>query len=143
MFGIGTTELLVILVVALVVLGPKKLPQAAKSLGKAFGEFKRVSTDVKRTIDVEVDRLEKEDRDKKARDELRGEDAKTGKAPEKNKESESEPEAGEPEKEPERETADAGAESSDTGTEEGQDMDTAGAEMHDDDQTQPQDTPKA
>lgn len=76
MFGIGTTELMVILVVALLVLGPKKLPQVARSLGKAFGEFRRVSTDVKRTIDTEVDRLEKEERDKKARDELRGEDAK-------------------------------------------------------------------
>jgi sec-independent protein translocase protein TatB len=75
MFGIGTTELLVIFVVALVVLGPKKLPQAARSLGKAFGEFKRVSNDVKRTIDVEVDRLEKEDADDKARKELRAEDS--------------------------------------------------------------------
>jgi sec-independent protein translocase protein TatB len=77
--GIGTTELVVILVVALVVLGPKKLPQVARSLGKAFGEFKRVSTDVKRTIDTEVDRLEKEDRDEKARGELRSEDAGAGK----------------------------------------------------------------
>jgi sec-independent protein translocase protein TatB len=75
MFGIGTTELMIILVVALVVLGPKKLPQVARSLGKAFGEFKRVSTDVKRTIDVEVDRLEREDKDKKAKQELRAEDA--------------------------------------------------------------------
>lgn len=75
MFGIGTTELLVIFVVALVVLGPKKLPQVARSLGKALGEFKRVSHDVKRTIDVEVDRLEQEDADDKARKELRAEDA--------------------------------------------------------------------
>lgn len=75
MFGIGTTELMIILVVALVVLGPKKLPQVARSLGKAFGEFKRVSTDVKRTIDVEVDRLEREEKDNKAKQELRAEDA--------------------------------------------------------------------
>jgi len=79
MFGIGTTELMVILVVALVVLGPKKLPQVARSLGKAFGEFKRVSTDVKRTIDVEVDRLERDEKDKKSKEELRAEDAKAAK----------------------------------------------------------------
>ena len=39
MFGIGSTELLVILVVALLVLGPKNLPQIARTIGKAMGEF--------------------------------------------------------------------------------------------------------
>ncbi|MFW5733568.1 MAG: Sec-independent protein translocase protein TatB, partial [Oceanidesulfovibrio sp.] len=63
MFGIGTTELLVILVVALIVVGPKKLPQIAKTLGKAMGEFKRVSTDLHRTINVEIDREEQKSRD--------------------------------------------------------------------------------
>jgi sec-independent protein translocase protein TatB len=51
MFGIGSTELIVILIVALIVIGPAKLPEMAKALGKALGEFRRVSTDVKRTID--------------------------------------------------------------------------------------------
>ena len=55
MFGIGSTELLVILVVALVVIGPSKLPEMAKTLGKAMGEFRRMSTDVKRTIEMEAD----------------------------------------------------------------------------------------
>ena len=41
MFGIGPTELLVILVIALLVLGPQRLPDLARSLGKAIGEFKR------------------------------------------------------------------------------------------------------
>lgn len=65
MFGIGTTEILVILVVALLVLGPKKLPEIARSLGKTLAEFRRVSTDVKRTIEMEVDR-EEETRAKKS-----------------------------------------------------------------------------
>jgi sec-independent protein translocase protein TatB len=46
MFGIGMTELLVILVVALVVLGPSRLPEVARSLGRALGELKRQSADV-------------------------------------------------------------------------------------------------
>jgi len=74
MFGIGTTELLVILLVALVVLGPKKLPQIARSLGKALGEFKRVSTDVKQKIDLEVENLEREEKTQKAKSELLPED---------------------------------------------------------------------
>lgn len=58
MFGIGTTELVVILIVALLVLGPKKLPEIARSLGKTLGEFRRVTTDVKRTIEMEADQEE-------------------------------------------------------------------------------------
>ncbi len=55
MFGIGSTELIVILVVALIVIGPAKLPELAKTLGKAMGEFKRVSNDVRHTIETEMD----------------------------------------------------------------------------------------
>lgn len=54
MFGIGSTELLVILVVALIVLGPKSLASVSRSLGKAMGEFRRVSTDFRRAVNVEV-----------------------------------------------------------------------------------------
>lgn len=75
MFGIGSTELVVILVVAVIVIGPRKLPQMAKGLGKAFGEFKRASNDLKRTIDVEVDRIEREEKTQKAKAELLPEDA--------------------------------------------------------------------
>ncbi len=44
MFGIGMTELLVILVLALLVLGPKRLPEMARSLGRGLAEFRRAST---------------------------------------------------------------------------------------------------
>ena len=46
MFGIGTGELIVILIVALVIIGPQKLPEIAKSLGKAMGEVKRATRDI-------------------------------------------------------------------------------------------------
>lgn len=54
MFGIGSTELLVILVVALIVLGPRSLAGVSRTLGKAMGEFRRVSTDFQRALNVEV-----------------------------------------------------------------------------------------
>ncbi len=52
MFGMGMSEILVILVIALIVIGPKKLPEIAKSLGKAMGEFKRATNDFKESITV-------------------------------------------------------------------------------------------
>lgn len=54
MFGIGSTELLVILVVALLVLGPKNLPKIAHTIGRAMGEFRRVSTEFQRTLNTEI-----------------------------------------------------------------------------------------
>ena len=54
MFGIGMPELLLILAVALVVIGPKKLPDLAKSLGRAMGEFKRATNDLKQSIEQET-----------------------------------------------------------------------------------------
>jgi len=48
MFGIGMTELMVILVIGLIVIGPKKLPELARSLGKGLAEFRRASTEVRR-----------------------------------------------------------------------------------------------
>jgi len=48
MFGIGMTELMVILVIGLLVIGPKKLPELARSLGKGLAEFRRASTEMRR-----------------------------------------------------------------------------------------------
>ena len=64
MFGIGGTELLVIFVVALIVLGPKSVPQIARTLGKAMGEFRRVSTEFQRTLNTEIELEEREKRAK-------------------------------------------------------------------------------
>ena len=55
MFGIGMTELLVILVVALIVFGPTKLPELARSLGKAMNEFRRASSDLRATFNDAVE----------------------------------------------------------------------------------------
>lgn len=66
MFGIGSTELLVILLVALVVLGPKSLAGVSRTLGKAMGEFRRVSTDFQRTLNAEVAREEEEEKQRKS-----------------------------------------------------------------------------
>ena len=54
MFGLGMPEILIILAIALIVIGPKKLPDLAKTLGRAMGEFKRSAQDFKRSIDVET-----------------------------------------------------------------------------------------
>ncbi len=54
MFGLGMMEILMILAIALIVVGPQKLPELAKTLGKAMGEFKRSAADLKRSMDVET-----------------------------------------------------------------------------------------
>ena len=54
MFGIGMPELLVILVVALLVLGPKKLPDVARSLGRGMAEFRRASSEIRNTLNEPV-----------------------------------------------------------------------------------------
>ena len=61
MFGIGMPEMILILAVALIVIGPKKLPDLAKSLGRALGEFKKATKDFKESIDVDDDFKELKD----------------------------------------------------------------------------------
>jgi len=55
MFGIGMPEMILILAVALIVIGPKKLPDLAKSLGKAMGEFKKATSDLKESMQIDTE----------------------------------------------------------------------------------------
>lgn len=70
MFGIGGPELLIICVVALIVIGPQKLPELLRSLGKGVAEFKRVGNEVKSTLDDEVSKAEAAARKKEVDAEL-------------------------------------------------------------------------
>ena len=55
MFGsIGMPELIIILVIALIIFGPRKLPELGKSLGRSINEFKRASTDLQNTLEQEI-----------------------------------------------------------------------------------------
>ena len=55
MFGsIGMPELIIILVIALIIFGPRKLPELGKSLGRSLNEFKRASTDLQNTLEQEI-----------------------------------------------------------------------------------------
>ena len=57
---LGVPELIVIFVVALIVFGPRKLPELGKSLGKGLAEFRRASNELKATLEEEVRALETE-----------------------------------------------------------------------------------
>lgn len=55
MFGsIGMPELIIILVIALIIFGPRKLPELGKSLGRSLNEFKRASQDLQNTLEQEI-----------------------------------------------------------------------------------------
>jgi sec-independent protein translocase protein TatA len=70
MFGsIGMPELIIILVIALIIFGPRKLPELGRSLGRSIGEFKRASNELRSTLEEEI-RIE-EQRDQ--RDAIRAE----------------------------------------------------------------------
>ena len=61
MFGIGTTELLVILVVGVLVLGPENLPKIVRTVTKVMSNVRKISTDFQRTINLEANKQEWEE----------------------------------------------------------------------------------
>jgi Tat protein translocase TatB subunit len=80
-FDLGLQELVVIFVVALLVFGPKKLPELARAMGKGFAQLKRAMSDLKSEVDTEMDAVEKDvksnipsfkDEDLTSRDEAEG-----------------------------------------------------------------------
>jgi Tat protein translocase TatB subunit len=55
MFGIGMPELLLLLAIALIVVGPKKLPELAKALGRGIAEFKKATNELKESLETNTD----------------------------------------------------------------------------------------
>lgn len=72
MFGLGIPELIVIFVIALIVFGPKKLPDLGKALGRGIAEFRRASQEVKETIETEVRNAERSVDIEKLRQQVEG-----------------------------------------------------------------------
>jgi sec-independent protein translocase protein TatA len=59
MFGLGIPELLIIFVIALIIFGPKKLPDLGKSIGRAMAEFKKASDEFQDSVKAEMKEVEK------------------------------------------------------------------------------------
>jgi Tat protein translocase TatB subunit len=62
MFGIGMPELIVIMVIALIVIGPKKLPDLARALGRGMAEFRKATQEIKDSLDLDNE-IQKVERD--------------------------------------------------------------------------------
>ncbi len=70
MFGIGFQELILIMIVAIIVLGPKRLPEAARTLGKFFREFKSAVDEVKESVSTDLTTIVQEEQPKKKKEEI-------------------------------------------------------------------------
>jgi len=55
MFGVGTSELVIILIIALLILGPKEIPKVARTIGKGMRELQRAKDELKKNIEFEED----------------------------------------------------------------------------------------
>jgi sec-independent protein translocase protein TatB len=69
MFGIGTGEILVILVIALLVLGPKEIPKVARTIGKTMKDIHRFKDELRQSVDTEFDQYEKKELSKEKNNE--------------------------------------------------------------------------
>ncbi len=58
MFGLGPTELIFIIAIALIIFGPRRLPEMGKAIGKAIREFKKVTQEVEGEIKKEISEIE-------------------------------------------------------------------------------------
>ncbi|MFY9268231.1 MAG: Sec-independent protein translocase protein TatB [Candidatus Manganitrophaceae bacterium] len=65
MFGIGFPELLLILVIALIVLGPDRLPEIARAVGRGLHQIRRATEEVRAEIEKEGERAEKEEQEER------------------------------------------------------------------------------
>ena len=75
MFGLGIPELIVIFIIALVVFGPKKLPDLGRALGKGIAEVKRATQEVQNTIETEVRAAESKIDIEKLKSDVEGKEA--------------------------------------------------------------------
>jgi sec-independent protein translocase protein TatB len=75
MFGIGSGEFLVIMILALVLIGPQKLPDLLRAFGKGYAEFRRMTSDVRSTLEREIEKVDENRRIEETRKELFGDDA--------------------------------------------------------------------